>query len=63
MNSTENIAGAHITDQDYQEYYNQSDQQYSAHKYSGRFKQLSLELGRDIIKKEGLYKFMDQYDE
>ena len=49
VNSAENIAGAHVANQEHQNYYDWRDQQYIACKYNGGLEQVTLEVATDII--------------
>ena len=63
MNTTDNK----ILDQENQDYYNWSNQQYIARKHDNGLEQVTLELATDIILKEegedGFHKWADNYDQ
>ena len=66
INSTENIAGAHVANQEHQNYYDWQDQQYIACKYNGGLEQVTLELVPSIIIEEEedvFHQWSDQYDQ
>ena len=67
VNSEANIAVAHFTNQEHQNYYDRRQQQYIAHKYNSDLEQLTLELAPNIILEEegedGFYQWVDQYDQ
>ena len=68
------MARAHVTNQEYQNYYDWRDQQYIVRKYNGCLEQVTLELTPNIIivveveeeeveEEDGFYQWADQYDQ
>ena len=57
--------GINLLIQENQDYYNQHDQQFIAHKYNGGLEQVTIELVPDIILEEedGFYQWADNYNQ
>ena len=66
-NNVTNTTDNEVLDQENQDYYNQSKQQYFACKHDNGLEQVTLELATDIIleeeKEDGFHKWTDNYDQ
>ena len=66
-NSTENMAGVHVTNREHQNYYDRRDQRFIACKNNGGLEQVTQELapGNIVVVEEEdeFYQWADQYDQ
>ena len=66
INNATHTKDIDLLSQEDQDYYNQSDKQFIAHKHDGGLEQVIIELVPDIILKEeedGFYQWADNYDQ